>query len=107
MTGFFIQTVLSCHSVFVPQVLTRGLHSFLLTGLTNNKPLVMVGTAQHIQQAMQNITTQLPDQALNTYYIYFFVPSKETVFKREVRAMMIVTATPVTFMVCAGACWTF
>ena len=98
-TAFFTGNRLDTHPV-VLQVLTQGLHSFLLSGLVANYPLVLVGTPRHVQQAFQNVNTQLPGQALNNYTIHFYVPSKETVFKREQRAIMIVTTTPVTFMVC-------
>ena len=85
----------------MPQVVTKGLHAFLLSGLNNNRPLVLVGTAQQVLSALQNVNTQLPGTDLNTYKIYFFVPSKEnSVFKRETRTIAIVTTTPVTFMVC-------
>ena len=83
-------------------MLTKGLHPFLLTVLNNNKPLVMVCTAQQAAQALQNVNSQLPGSGLCTYHIHFYVPSKDPIFHRETRAIVIVTTVPVNFMVCTA-----
>ena len=68
--------------------------------LAYDRPLLLCGTPRQVMAAETWVKKQLEGKRVDYYPVDLWVPSDQMPYKRAHRRILLITATPVTTLVC-------
>ena len=82
------------------QVVTRGVHEYILQAIVAGAPTLAVGGVGHLRTLETLLEQRSTGPDLFKYRMQLFHPADVRPFHRASRQMLIISKTPVTFHVC-------